>query len=93
MNIEAGTQNVKEKFLPALETSVKFWTGISFINYGLIPIQFRPVFVSCWSIVWQSYLSYISNNKLINVLPGMEEKEQLQIQEEPIKNPSLLNFK
>jgi len=84
MSVEAGTQNVKDKFLPALETSVKFWTGISFINYGLVPIQFRPVFVSCWSIVWQSYLSYLSNNRVTN-LPAPVDRE-----EEDIKYRALL---
>jgi len=61
---QAGIENVKEKFSSAIVTSIKFWTGISFINYGFLPVHLRPVFVSCWSIVWQSYLSYISNNKL-----------------------------
>lgn len=79
MSIEAGTQNVQDKFLPALETSVKFWTGISFINYGLVPIQFRPVFVSCWSIVWQSYLSYLSNNRVTN-LPAPVDREEEDLQ-------------
>jgi len=73
MNVDAGVQNVKDKFVPAIQTSVKFWTGISFINYGLIPIHFRPVFVSCWSLVWQSYLSYVSNNR-VSELPKVEEK-------------------
>jgi len=81
MSVEAGAQNVKDKFVPAMETSVKFWTGISFINYGLVPIQFRPVFVSCWSIVWQSYLSYISNNK-VTQLPTVISVEDRDRQEE-----------
>jgi len=76
MSIEAGAQNVQDKFLPALETSVKFWTGISFINYGLVPIQFRPVFVSCWSIVWQSYLSYLSNNRVTNLAAPIDREEE-----------------
>jgi len=63
-SIESGAQNVKEKFAPAIGSSVKFWTGISFVNYGLVPVHLRPVFVSCWSVVWQSYLSYVSNNKV-----------------------------
>lgn len=81
-NIEAGKENVKNKFLPAMESSVKFWTGISFINYGLVPVHLRPVFVSCWSIVWQSYLSYVSNNKLmkpIEVLEKVEEDAETQV--------------
>jgi len=88
MSIEAGTQNVKDKFVPALETSVKFWTGISFINYGLVPIQFRPVFVSCWSIVWQSYLSYLSNNKVIN-LPVSVDREEEDIEYKALLKKSL----
>jgi protein Mpv17 len=78
MDVNAGVENVKGKFVPALETSVKFWTGISFINYGLMPVHLRPVFVSCWSIVWQSYLSYISNNKVVS-LPTAFVKEEEEI--------------
>jgi len=66
-SVDAGADNVKEKFVPAMESSVKFWTGISFVNYGFVPIHLRPVFVSCWSVVWQSYLSYVSNNKAIQL--------------------------
>jgi len=80
-SVEAGVQNVKEKFVPALETSVKFWTGISFINYGLLPVHLRPVFVSCWSVVWQSYLSYISNNKATE-LPSIIDRDPKKIQYE-----------
>lgn len=79
-SFEAGIHNVQDKFLPALETSVKFWTGISFINYGFVPIHLRPVFVSCWSIVWQSYLSYISNNRLTNMPIAPAEMEERDIQ-------------
>jgi len=75
MSVNEGVQNVKEKFVPAIQTSVKFWTGISFINYGLIPIHLRPVFVSCWSVVWQSYLSYISNNR-VTTLPKPDLQEE-----------------
>lgn len=64
LSFEEGVQNVQNKFVPAISSSVKFWTGISFINYGLMPIHLRPVFVSCWSVVWQSYLSYVSNNQI-----------------------------
>ncbi len=79
-SVEAGAQNVKDKFAPAIESSVKFWTGISFVNYALVPVHLRPVFVSCWSIVWQSYLSYVSNNQnstgLLSALAGDEENAE-----------------
>lgn len=75
MDIQAGAQNVQNKFGTSLQASMKFWTGISFVNYGLVPIHLRPVFVSCWSVVWQSYLSYLSNNKMANLSPVMDSKE------------------
>jgi hypothetical protein len=75
---QAGVKNVKEKFGSAIVTSMKFWTGISFINYGLLPVHLRPVFVSCWSVVWQSYLSYVSNNRLNSI----KQKTITEIEEE-----------
>ena len=75
VSVEAGVKNVEKKFVPALEASMKFWTGISFINYGLVPIHLRPVFVSCWSVVWQSYLSYVSNNKATNISSVLAQHE------------------
>jgi len=86
-SIEAGKENVKNKFVPAMESSVKFWTGISFINYGLMPVHLRPVFVSCWSVVWQSYLSYVSNNKVVELPELLDTVEE----EEPkMKMPNLM---
>lgn len=75
MDVQAGVKNVEKKFVPALEASMKFWTGISFINYGLVPIHLRPVFVSCWSVVWQSYLSYVSNNRATNMSSVLAQAE------------------
>jgi protein Mpv17 len=81
-DLKAGVENVKEKFGSAIVTSMKFWTGISFINYGLIPVHMRPVFVSCWSVVWQSYLSYVANNKLKNTEKKVMVEEYLDDEEE-----------
>jgi len=74
-SVEAGAQNVQDKFFPALGASMKFWTWISLINYSFIPIHLRPVFVSCWSVVWQSYLSYVSNN-MISETPVLAQDEE-----------------
>jgi len=75
-DVQAGVDNVKEKFAPAISTSVKFWTPISIINYGLMPVHLRPFFVNCWSMVWQSYLSYVANNKVITMPEALEKAEE-----------------
>jgi len=100
LDADAGVRNVKEKFSSAMVTSMKFWTGISFINYGLMPVHLRPVFVSCWSIVWQSYLSYVSNNNL-KVIENkakeisVEKEESFQLQPNQLRllwKASLFNY-
>ncbi len=73
-SLGGGAQNVQEKFVPAFSASIKFWTWISLINYSFIPIHLRPVFVSCWSVVWQSYLSYLSNNMIKDTQPVLAEE-------------------
>jgi len=88
---QAGVDNVKEKFVPALETSVKFWTPISIINYGLMPVHLRPVFVSCFSVVWQSYLSYVANNKVITMPEALEKAEE-EVDLELINTKTLQNY-
>jgi len=88
---QAGVDNVKEKFVPALETSVKFWTPISIINYGLMPVHLRPVFVSCFSVVWQSYLSYVANNKVVTMPEALEKAEE-EVELELINKKGLQNY-
>lgn len=83
-DVQAGAQNVQAKFGSSLQSSMKFWTWISLINYSFMPIHLRPVFVSCWSVVWQSYLSYVSNNQVTEMssildMKNNEEEEEVKI--------------
>jgi len=87
-DINAGIQNMKEKFPSAILMSIKFWTGVSILNFGFMPVHFRPVFVSCWSIVWQSYLSYVSNNRLKQ--PNQPNPSQKSFQKQ--NRPDLLKL-
>jgi len=89
-SVDEGVQNVQDKFVPAFGASVKFWPWISLINYSVVPIHLRPVFVSCWSVVWQSYLSYLSNN-VVQSLPDdlNEEQENLNYYRAPKKSETI----
>lgn len=92
MSPQAGAQNVQDKFVSVYGASMKFWTGISLINYSIMPVHLRPVFVSCWSMVWQTYVSYASNNKNVEAKSTSisEEEEETRF----ISDLTLLqNFK
>jgi len=89
-SVEAGTQNVQDKFSNAFTSSLKFWPMISLINYSFVPIHLRPVFVSCWSVLWQSYLSYISNNMIQSLPEDLNEgQENLNYYRAPKKSETI----
>lgn len=81
MSVKAGADNVQTKFTSVLGASMKFWTWISIVNYSLVPIHLRPVFVSCWSMVWQTYVSYVSNNQKLQAEAALEKEREEREQE------------
>jgi len=40
-----------------------FWPVVDLISYGMIPIQFIPVFINFCSFVWTIYLSLVANRR------------------------------
>mmetsp|Transcript_28895 Transcript_28895/g.34345 ORF Transcript_28895/g.34345 Transcript_28895/m.34345 type:complete len:339 (+) Transcript_28895:59-1075(+) len=41
-----------------------YWPLIDMISYGLIPIQFIPLFINLASFVWTVYLSLVANSRV-----------------------------
>ena len=67
---------MENKFWPTFSNSLKFWPFVSVINFSLIPIHFRIVFVNFFAIIWQTYLSFVSNNKTANIGAVLSEAEE-----------------
>lgn len=48
------------KYKEALLAAWTFWPGVSIINYGLVPLQHRVLYVNCLSVVWNAYLTHLN---------------------------------
>ena len=75
-SVEAGVRSVENKFWPTFGNSLKFWPFVSAINFSLIPIHLRSIFVNFFAIIWQTYLSYVSNNKATNIGAVLSDTEK-----------------
>ncbi|KAG0185438.1 Protein required for ethanol metabolism [Apophysomyces sp. BC1034] len=53
---------IREKFDQSYTTTLgngyKFWPFLNLVNFAVVPAMYRPLFSSCGSIAWNSYLSY-----------------------------------
>jgi protein Mpv17 len=63
----SGFQGAREKlntrFVSTLVGAWKFWPLANIINFGLIPLEFRVLYVNVLSIFWTGYLSYVNAQK------------------------------
>lgn len=54
---------VETKLWPTLKVNWVVWPALSAINLGLVPIQYRLLFVNFASLFWSAYLSRVANAK------------------------------
>ncbi|KAF7723165.1 Protein required for ethanol metabolism [Apophysomyces ossiformis] len=47
-----------QSYATTLKNSYQFWPMLNLVNFSVIPAIYRPLFSSCGSIVWNTYLSY-----------------------------------
>ena len=58
-DIEAKIRN---KLPSIVQSSITFWGPINCITWYYVPTHLRIVFVSCVSLMWNSYLSYMQHS-------------------------------
>ncbi|CAD5235427.1 unnamed protein product [Bursaphelenchus xylophilus] len=46
-------------------TSLQFWPAVQLINLNFVPLNYRVVFVQLASLIWNSYISYKTQNKTL----------------------------
>jgi protein Mpv17 len=63
----SGFQGAREKlearFVSTVLGAWKFWPLANIINFGLIPLEFRVLYVNVLSLFWTGYLSYVNAQK------------------------------
>tara|TARA_B100000459_G_C8430838_1_gene137318 strand:+ start:130 stop:354 length:225 start_codon:yes stop_codon:yes gene_type:complete len=54
---------VREKTPGIVLTGAKFWGFVSFITYGVVPLEHRVLWVDCVEIIWVAILSQSAAGK------------------------------
>jgi protein Mpv17 len=65
---------MKSSYLEVLKANWKVWPAIQCINFAVIPLQYRLVFVNIIALGWNAYLSVATNRaKVLHHLPIKQE--------------------
>jgi len=66
----SGIEGIKDKLSTRLVKTVfgawKFWPAANIINFGLIPLEFRVLYMNVLSIFWSFYLIYVNGQKIVS---------------------------
>jgi len=64
----SGFAGVKDKLKTRLVSSVlgawKFWPAANVINFSMVPIPFRVLYLNVLSIFWSGYLTHVNSKKI-----------------------------
>lgn len=53
-------ERFKTDFSNALKSSYKLWPFVQFVNFYLIPLSYRLIFVNIFAVGWSAYLSNLN---------------------------------
>ena len=66
----SGIEGIKDKLSTRLVKTVlgawKFWPAANVINFGLVPLEFRVLYMNVLSIFWSFYLTYVNGQKIVS---------------------------
>lgn len=63
--LEGGSPRAKleHNYRSAMEANYVVWPAVQMVNFSLVPLQHRVLFVNMVSIAWNSYLSFLNSRK------------------------------
>lgn len=53
---------LKKSYAEALKTNYMIWPFVQLVNFKLVPLEHRLLFVNTISIGWNCYLSYLNSD-------------------------------
>lgn len=66
--VERRKSPMREKLVADLPTtlltSYMFWVPASLVNFYVIPFRLRALYTGCMCVVWDTFMSFASHNKL-----------------------------
>jgi protein Mpv17 len=57
---------LRRNYIPALKANWKVWPLVQCINFYLVPLQYRLVFVNVVALGWNAYLSMLNSKGPLN---------------------------
>ncbi|RYG44337.1 Mpv17/PMP22 family protein [archaeon] len=65
----AGVRSVEQKLWPTLKVNWLVWPTLQAINFSIVPLPYRILFVNTASLFWSAYLSSMANNDVPVAVP------------------------
>ncbi|XP_060082513.1 mpv17-like protein 2 [Ylistrum balloti] len=62
--VDGALQEVKDKFLTVYVIDWFVWPPAQFINFYFLPKKFRVVYVSCLTLIWNTFLSWYKHREI-----------------------------
>lgn len=57
-----SVKELEKKLMPTLYMNWKIWPTIMFVNFSLVPVQFRVLYANITGMFWSAYLSSAQNS-------------------------------
>ena len=67
-SIDALKYKFKHAYIPTLVANYKVWPAVQIMNFCLVPLNFRLLFVNIVALGWNAYLSLINAKHTHSVL-------------------------
>ena len=63
--LEGGSpkEKIEKNYASALKANYMLWPAAQMVNFSVVPLEHRVLFVNLVSIGWNSYLSYLNSSK------------------------------
>uniref|UniRef100_A0A834VI41 Mitochondrial inner membrane protein Mpv17 n=2 Tax=Sarcoptes scabiei TaxID=52283 RepID=A0A834VI41_SARSC len=69
-------ENIQKNYLDIMIASYKIWPLVQLINFYLIPLNYRSVFVAAFSLAWNSYYTWKLGEKSSEYLQNSKANHQ-----------------
>lgn len=50
-------KNLQDNYINIYKSSLKLWPAAQMVNFYLVPLHFRLLYINCVSLVWNTYLA------------------------------------
>jgi len=70
LGLEKSIAVVRSDLLEVMYRGWIYWTTIQIVNFRMVPLNYRLLFVQIMAIIWNGYLSLTSNQSIENFVEG-----------------------